>query len=261
MLFPLTITALNQSGDALEGATIEVVDLLTGAAVDVYDIDGQVIASPVTDPDGMADLYLRNGYVKHRFSQGLYTSRWVTDLALAPSGRAGRWQDTTGGTIAAGATTDFTITVPDLGVEKTPRTSRWRRLTHPHMEDLTASARADGHLGATSAARRSSRIPGRPHGAAAFSGVVTFEHVAGDALGADDGSRTRHDLPTPSLVTTHDVRHRRPSARTGRPTYRASSARSCMSRRAPRQRRPGRCRAGSSVPPPRPRPGRRQPLS
>jgi hypothetical protein len=46
VLFPLTITALNQSGDALEGATIEVVDLLTGAAVDVYDIDGQVIASP-----------------------------------------------------------------------------------------------------------------------------------------------------------------------------------------------------------------------
>jgi hypothetical protein len=103
VLFPLTITALNQSGDALEGATIEVVDALNeDAPVDVYDIDGQVIASPVTDPDGMADLYLRNGYVKHRFTQGLYTSRWVTDLALAPPGRAGRWQDTTGGTITAG---------------------------------------------------------------------------------------------------------------------------------------------------------------
>jgi hypothetical protein len=137
VLFPLTITALNQSGDALEGATIEVVDLLTGAAVDVYDIDGQVIASPVTDPDGMADLYLRNGYVKHRFSQGLYTSRWVTDLALAPFGRAGRWQDTTGGAIVAGATTEFPLTVPDLGVEKVPRyVALTMDFTHPSTEDL-----------------------------------------------------------------------------------------------------------------------------
>jgi hypothetical protein len=119
VLFPLTITALNQSGDALEGATIEVVDALNeDAPVDVYDIDGQVIASPVTDPDGMADLYLRNGYVQHRFTQGLYTSRWVTDLALAPPGRAGRWQDDVGGTITAGTTTDFTITVPNLGVRE-----------------------------------------------------------------------------------------------------------------------------------------------
>jgi hypothetical protein len=184
VLFPLTITALNQSGDALEGATIEVVDLLTGAAVDVYDIDGQVIASPVTDPDGMADLYLRNGYVKHRFTQGLYTSRWVTDLAMAPSGRAGRWQDTTGGAIAAGTVTDFTITVPDLGVEKTPRSVAVAMdLTHPDVSDLELSLVAPD-LSSALLASRDLMVPGALDGAIAFnpSGDV-FDPSPGDAPG------------------------------------------------------------------------------
>jgi hypothetical protein len=179
VLFPLTITALNQSG-----ATIEVVDLLTGAAVDVYDIDGQVIASPVTDPDGMADLYLRNGYVKHRFTQGLYTSRWVTDLAMAPSGRAGRWQDTTGGAIAAGTVTDFTITVPDLGVEKTPRSVAVAMdLTHPDVSDLELSLVAPD-LSSALLASRDLMVPGALDGAIAFnpSGDV-FDPSPGSAPG------------------------------------------------------------------------------
>jgi hypothetical protein len=204
MLFPLTITALNQSGDALEGATIEVVDLLTGAAVDVYDIDGQVIASPVTDPDGMADLYLRNGYVKHRFSQGLYTSRWVTDLALAPPGRAGRWQDTTGGTITAGATTDFTITVPNLGIEKaTENVVVSVDMTHPHMEDLTVQLVRTGisvDYGGPTVVTHLLHDHIEPQ---SFSGVVTFEHVPGGLL-PEAGDRQLLDAVS-SSDTTFDI--------------------------------------------------------
>jgi hypothetical protein len=139
MLWPLTITCIDESGNRLPGAAIQVRDNLNpSVSVPVYDSAGQLVASPVAGPTGMATVFLRNGYIDSRYVLDPYESEWITDLALAPFGRAGRWRDDVGGAIAAGATTDFTITVPNLGDrEGPPRTWSSRRPDASHMEDLT----------------------------------------------------------------------------------------------------------------------------
>jgi hypothetical protein len=138
MLWPLTITCIDESGNRLPGAAIQVRETLNPSVeVPVYDIDNQLVASPVAGPTGMATVFLRNGYIDSRYVLDPYESEWITDLAIAPFGRAGRWQDTVGGAIAAGATTDFPITVPNLGIEKVPRyVALTMDFTHPSTEDL-----------------------------------------------------------------------------------------------------------------------------
>jgi hypothetical protein len=181
MLWPLTIACIDESGNRLPGAAIEVRETLNpSVSIDAYDIDGQLVASPVAGPTGMAKVFLRNGYIDYRYVLDPYESEWITDLAIAPFGRAGRWTEA-GGTIAAGATTDFPLVVPNLGIEKVPR---FVVLTfdfdHPSVEDLVVSllhpvnpnvGRVFGDAGAGE--------PANPSGA--FSGAVTVDDLSPDA--------------------------------------------------------------------------------
>jgi hypothetical protein len=185
MLWPLTITCIDESGNRLPGAAIQVRETLNpSVSVPTYDIDYQLVTSPVAGPTGMATVFLRNGYIDSRYVLDPYESEWITDLALAPSGRAGRWRDDVGGAIAAGDVTDFTITVPDLGVEKTPRSVAVAMdLTHPDVSDLELSLVAPD-LSSALLAPRDLMVPGALDGAIAFnpSGDV-FDPSPGSAPG------------------------------------------------------------------------------
>jgi hypothetical protein len=205
MLWPLTITCIDESGNRLPGAAIQVRDNLNPSlSVDAYDSDYQLVASPVAGPTGMATVFLRNGYIDSRYVLDPYESEWITDLALAPSGRPGRWRDDVGGTIAAGATTDFTITVPNLGIEKgTENVVVSVDMTHPHMEDLTLQLVRTGipvDLGGPEIVTHLLHEHIEPQ---AFSGVVTFEHVPGGLL-PEQGDRQLLDAVS-STDTTFDI--------------------------------------------------------
>jgi hypothetical protein len=181
MLWPLTIACIDESGNRLPGAAIQVRDTLNpSVSVPVYDIDGQLVASPVAGPTGMAKVFLRNGYIDHRYTLDPYVGEWITELAIAPPGRAGRWRDEVGGAIAAGDVTDFTITVPNLGVEDTnPTLTVAADFTHPSVEDLDVELVRTGvpvDFGgptlSTHLVRAGNTEPG------AFSDVVTFDQAA-----------------------------------------------------------------------------------
>jgi hypothetical protein len=205
MLWPLTITCIDESGNRLPGAAIQVRDNLNPSlSVDAYDSDYQLVASPVAGPTGMATVFLRNGYIDSRYVLDPYESEWITDLAMAPSGRPGRWRDDAGGTIAAGATTDFPITVPNLGIEKgTENVVVSVDMTHPHMEDLTVQLVRTGisvDLGGPEIVTHLLHEHIEPQ---AFSGVVTFEHVPGGLL-PEQGDRQLLDAVS-DTDTTFDI--------------------------------------------------------
>lgn len=169
MLWPLTIACIDESGNRLPGAAIEVRETLNpSVSVPTYDIDDQLVASPVAGPTGMATVFLRNGYIDSRYVLDPYESEWITDIAWAPFGRAGRWRDDVGGAIVAGTVTDFTISTGDLGVEKEPRfVGAAMDLTHPDVSDLDLSIVAPD-LSGGSLASRALIVPG------AFDGTVVF---------------------------------------------------------------------------------------
>jgi hypothetical protein len=189
MLWPLTITCIDESGNRLPGAAIQVRETLNpSVSVPTYDIDYQLVASPVAGPTGMATVFLRNGYIDSRYVLDPYESEWITDLALAPSGRAGRWRDDVGGAIAAGTTTDFTINPGDLGVEKSSENLEVTvDLSHDHMEDLTLQLVRTGIPVEFGGPTLVTQVLGTRAQPGALSGVVTFRHRTGEFTADADG--------------------------------------------------------------------------
>jgi hypothetical protein len=190
MLWPLTIACIDESGNRLPHAAIQIVETLNpSVSVDAYDIDGQLVASPVAGPTGMAKVFLLNGLIDYRYVLDPYESEWITDIAIAPFGRPGRWRDDVGGAIVAGTTTDFPITVPNLGVQKVPRSVRVALdFDHPSVEDLTVEVvhpleDPDNPGNPWIGYLFGAAIPGSaatpPSGS--FSGTVTFDDINVDA--------------------------------------------------------------------------------
>jgi hypothetical protein len=200
MLWPLTITCIDESGNRLPGAAIQVRETLNpSVSVPTYDIDGQLVASPVAGPTGMATVFLRNGYIDSRYVLDPYESEWITELALAPSGRPGRWRDDVGGAIAAGTVTDFTIATGDLGVEKTPRSIGVAMdLTHPDVSDLELSLVAPD-LSSTLLVSRDRMVPGALNGAIAFNpSGESFDPLPGGGPGLAVSSVAATDTTIPT---------------------------------------------------------------